>query len=121
VGNSNLKPASVGAGNLQADAVTGGTVVDHSLSVADLAGVDATFGISFSLAGGACNTFNLGVPGVHPLQNAFLSFFNSVPTPNLVFQPVAITAVDSVELRVCNVSAATANVTNLGIRLTAFG
>jgi hypothetical protein len=117
-----LALSSVTATKLAPSSVTGAAIADGSVTLADIAGTDVTGDISFSIGTGNCMPLTLTVAGAAVGQVAYLSWVGSTAPPaSIVDGPMKVTAPDTVVARFCNVGAATATATSLGVRVITLG
>jgi hypothetical protein len=122
VGSAALGDGSVGSSELAGDAVTGAKIKDDSVSLSDLVGVDSSFPISFSLGANGCGTLVLGVAGAEVGQVVLFSFTGDVAVPTSIsIGGTKVTAADAIQVKVCNNSASSVSVSDLGIRVLTFG
>ncbi len=91
-----------------------------SLTLEDLAGVNTSGHISFSVGANSCATLSLGIPGAKVGQGALLSVTNSVATSSVVFGPMRVSAADTGSVTACNVGGSAVSVSALGVRIITF-
>ena len=120
VTNSKLGAGSVTNSKLGLNSVIGSNVSPNSLTLGDIAGINVSGAISFTLAGNACGQLNLGVSGATAGQAAVLTWTGAVPT-HIVLGPLKVVDSTHIIAWACNESATSFNGTGIGVRIVTFG
>jgi hypothetical protein len=120
VGNAQLQGGSVGTNKLQDGAVTSGKLARNSVSLDDIAGVDAVSTVTVSeLAAGSCSSTTIPLQGAQPGQLALVSITGGTDPRTVVLGPPRVTN-GAVTVSACNVGTAPVSVT-LPVRVGTFG
>jgi hypothetical protein len=142
VGSATLQPGSVGTTQLAPGSVTGAklavgsvgpaavgvnaisttaSVKDHTLTLVDHAGADLTSSINGTLPADSCTSVMATVNGAQTGQLALVGLSGFVAIPNVVFTPARVEGANQVAFRICNPTASSVSLGNIGIRVVTLG
>lgn len=120
VSTGKIQDGQVTQTDLGTNAVNSAKVADNTLTLADLVGADATAGLTVTnLAGSRCGQVNVNAPGAATGQVGFVSSTTAVT----VGWGITVLKVNdgTVTLNLCNLTGATATLTNQSVRVVTFG
>jgi hypothetical protein len=107
-------------GKLAAGSVDGSNVVDHSLSIADLAGMSRTGRISFTLNPHSCGLLRYDVPGATVGEASMLTWTGSGnPPQGIVVGPLKVTSAGHAASTACNLTGSQVIAQNVAVRIVA--
>ena len=115
-----LADEAVSHAKLAPNSVTGDNVVDGSLTLADLAGINETGPVNFTLLAHSCGKLTLAVTGARAGQAAVLTWTGAVPT-HVVLGPLKVVDARHVITYACNMSGVRVVAHNIGVRVVTFG
>jgi hypothetical protein len=132
VTNGKIEPGAVTAGKLAAgsvthakigaNAVTSGDVKNNSLSLSDIAGVDQTGTISFTLSANGCGNLILSVTGARVGQSAIFTWVGTTnPPAGVVLGPLKVVQAGRIVASACNLTGQQISASGVKIRITTFG
>lgn len=123
---SKIFPGSVDTSELASDAVTSDKIASGAVITASIASDSITRGkiaggysngaIAVTVGANDCNTYNISVSGAEVNDMVFFNLQSAYNLPpNLLIQPIKVTATDSVQIRACNIGSTTASTGDIGI------
>lgn len=126
VTSSRIFPGAVGSSDLATDAVTSDKIANNAVVTAAIASDSITRGkiaggysngaIAVTVGANDCNTYNISVSGAEVNDMVFFNLQSAYNLPpNLLIQPIKVTATDSVQIRACNIGSTSASTGDIGI------
>jgi hypothetical protein len=113
-----IATGAVGASELANGAVGTAQIANDSVTRGKIAGGYSNGAIAVTVGANDCNDYNIGIPGAQLNDIVIFNLQSSAALPpNMLIQPLRVTAADTVQIRACNFGSTTQATGDIGIYL----